>query len=230
MNALTFRPHNAKTAQLCSLAGRYAAKRNDASGWIAQPKIDGWRALWFRGLDSQPRLWTRNGHAIEGTGHIAHEITMIEQAAGERLFIDGEFQVNGTLADTKRWCETDWKAGGEAGQLFIFDALTESEWRSGGGDMPLHERLDRLDRWLAAVPPMAERWEWRAGSHGADGAALPPIERIADYWLCDNDDVADQARAIWRKGGEGLMLKDPAAPYRRNRTNEWLKVKEEKQL
>ena len=46
----------------------------------------------------------------------------MEEVAGEPLFFDAEFQVDGTLLATKAWCERGHKLGGSAGTL--------SPWRA----------------------------------------------------------------------------------------------------
>lgn len=37
--------------------------------------------------------------------------------------------------------------------------------------------------------------------------------------------VHDIVQRVWAEEGEGLMLRDPEAPYRRNRARAWQKVK-----
>lgn len=192
---------------------------------MAEQKIDGWRALYFRGHDGRPRLWTRNGRRIEGVGHILHHLQHLEQIAGEPLMIDGEFQVDGALAATKLWCERGWKIGGVAGVFHAFDCLPAMVWRAGGGDTPLYARKRQLAELISAsAADAAFQWEWRAGSHGCDGERSP-VGLLADDWLADADDVRAEARRVWAAGGEGLMLKDAEATYRLNRNASWLKVK-----
>ncbi|QZP06772.1 hypothetical protein [Caenibius sp. WL] len=215
-------------AQLCQLAQDW---RGDlpAGGAMIEPKIDGWRALYFRGIDGQPRLWTRGGHPIEGVGHILHRCRLMESMAGHPLFIDGEFQVDGSLAATKAWCERGWRFGGEAGLFHMFDVMPHSEWIAGGTDRPLHERkamLADLARQVEEDPSLS--WEWRPGSHGRDGEASPLII-MPDSWAFDAGDVLDAANRIWAAGGEGCMIKDADSPYQRNRCGSWRKVKAENQ-
>lgn len=209
-------------AQLCQLAGEYRGTVPDG-GLMFEQKIDGWRALWLRDHRGVPGLWTRNGHPIGGTGHIAWHLAQIEREAGEALVFDGEFQVEGTLAATKTWAETGWKRGGEAGELFLFDCVTLAEWRAGGSERPLVDRKARLVELAQAA--RGDGWEWRPGSHGRDDGACP-VSVLPDGWAFDPADVEREARRVWAAGGEGLMLKDPSAPYRRNRNGHWLKVKQ----
>lgn len=211
-------------SQLCQLAIDF---RGDVmpGGMMAEEKIDGFRAMFFRGRDGVQRLWSRNGHPIEGTEHIQHHLALMERVAGCPIFIDGEFQVDGTLAATKAWFERGHKFGGEAGVMHIFDVLTFVEWKSGRSEMPLYERkswLEKLHRTVIEDPALS--WDWRPGSRGRDEGATPVIF-ARDEWIFDTRDAMDMARRIWARNGEGIMAKDPTAPYERGRNAHWLKVK-----
>lgn len=210
----------ARPAQLCQLAGEWKGSM-PLGGMLVEQKHDGFRCLWFRGHDGKPRLWTRNGMPIEGCAHIAWRLSQMEEAAGRPLFIDGELVVDGTLAATKHWVETGWRAGGEKGTLYAFDVLDEAEWRAGGTDRPLIERKKALSGLFGAT---VDDWEWRPGSRGRD-EALPPVVILPDSWCFTPADVVAEARRVWAAGGEGLMLKDALSPYQRNRSDAWLKVK-----
>lgn len=198
-------------------------------GMMSEQKHDGWRALHFRGIDGVPRLWTRGGIPIEGIGRIVDRLAAMEFAAGEPMVFDGEFVAPdagaGTLHATKAWCERGWKLGGTAGAFHVFDCLTQAEWRAGGSDVPQYARKARLAELFAASEDVGDGWTWPEGSRGA----VPPIAVyvVPDVWCFDAADVLDEARRVWAVGGEGLMLKDMEAPYRRNRNGAWMKVKRE---
>lgn len=209
---------------LCALAVDW---RGDipAGGVMAEEKRDGWRCLYLTGIDGKPRLFTRQGHLIEGAGHIAYRLSLMERAAGEPMVFDGEFQIGESLAATKHWCETGWRAGGEAGTFHAFDCLTMAEWRAGGTDTPLYARKARLQALARAVDEdPALSWEFRPGSRG-DERWRTSCPILPDLWLSDAGDVLTEARRVWAAGGEGLMLKNAEAPYRRNRNAAWQKVK-----
>lgn len=207
--------------ELCQLAGTW---KGDVPipGLLAEVKVDGWRALYLPDHKGKPRLFTRNGHPIEGTGHIVWQLGRMADAAGEPMIFDGEFQVDGALAATKAWCERGWKQGGEAGQFFAFDCMPLREWQGGGSATRLIERKAILRELLAVAND--DCWDWRPGSHGRDAEA-PPVVVVDDEWAFDTRHVMDLANRVWASGGEGLMLKNAEAAYRRNRSDDWLKVK-----
>jgi ATP-dependent DNA ligase len=208
---------------LCQLATDWRGEIPEG-GLMAEQKIDGWRALRFPGVDGKVRLWTRNGMTIEGAAHILHRLELMEQAAGEPMVFDGEYQVEESLAATKAWCERGWRIGGEAGKFHVFDCLTVDEWRAGGSDAPLYQRKAWLRELFAASEEVDDGWTWREGSRGAPTPIA--VHVLADGWSFDASDVLNEARRIWAAGGEGVMLKDAEAPYRRNRNVAWLKVKQ----
>lgn len=210
-----------RPASLCQLAGRWSGHM-PAAGLSGELKVDGWRALWFTGLDGQSKLWTRNGMPIEGIAHLAHRLAIMEHVAGERFMFDGEFQVGGTLEATKQWCECGWKSGGNAGTLYLFDAMPLVDWERGRCEVPWIERKARLRAIAAEAEASPLAWEWAPRSRGDTPGS---VEILDDVWLFTADDVRDEANRVWARGGEGLMLKDPAAPYVRARSDSWLKVK-----
>lgn len=209
---------------LCQLAQDWRGAM-PAGGCMAEEKIDGWRAPYLTGIDGQARLWSRQGQPLYGAAHIEWRLGLMERVAGQPMYFDGEWQVGGTLEATKAWAERGHRMGGDAGLFHAFDCLTMEEWRAGGTDMPLYERKARLVALAKAVEEdPALSWEWRPGSRGQDGDASPVIV-LPDTWVCDAGDALAAARRIWACGGEGVMLKDAEAPYRRDRNGHWQKVK-----
>lgn len=206
-----------RPSELCQLASTWRGQVGDGGTWWEE-KVDGWRALYYRGT-----LWTRNGHAIPGVGHILHTLAMIERATGVALFIDGEFQVDGALAATKAHCERGGRFR-EAGTFHAFDLLDLSEWDRGGSDVPLVARKARLVELVARADAMPDDWDWREGTRGQEPTG-PAVVVVPDGWAFDGAHVQQEAARVWSAGGEGLMLKDALAPYVRRRDAAWAKVK-----
>lgn len=213
--------------QLCQLAQSWRGG-DPPAGALLEQKHDGWRAVWLRSILGENRLFTRRGQRIEGTGHIQHFLAAMERAAGCDMVFDGEFVVDDgspdTLASTKAWCERGWKAGGEAGKLYLFDGITRAEWDAGGGATPLIQRKGRLkELHAAAVADLEDDWTWRAGSRGNE-AHLSAVELVSFEHVFTRECVIERASMIWDAGGEGVVIKDAGAPYRRYRSKDWLKV------
>ncbi len=217
-------PNTRRSIELFQLAGRWSGNLLSDTA-VVECKMDGFRAGHWRGLDGKPKFWTRNGYAIEGTGHISHVLSVMERVAGEPMFFDGEFIVGNTLAETKAWCERNWKSGGEAGTLHLFDAMPDREWRDGGCDMPLIERKARLQALHdAAAGEIADDWAWREGTRDKEPDA-PPTVVVQHNIVAAARGVQMLADEVWAQGGEGLLIKDTAAAYTRGRNQAWLKLK-----
>lgn len=214
-----------RPSQLVQLVAEYRGELPPGE-WFAQPKIDGWRAAWFRGIDGKPQLWTRNGLPIEGVQHIAARCLAMEEQAGEPLFIDGEFQVDGTLLATKAWCERAWKLGGCNGTLFAFDCMTQAEWMAGGSVMPWLDRQVRLHDLVNATEAIPREPGWKSG---ANGQCVPEkyVQALPAEYVTSHAGVLRAAEETWAAGGEGLVLKLRESAYKRLRAPEWLKVKRE---
>jgi ATP-dependent DNA ligase len=224
VSAIDFTYRARRPIELCQLVGRWDRRTIPIGGMTADEKIDGWRGLHFRGLDGQPKLWTRGGHEINGAGHILLVIAEMERIEGQRLFVDGEFQVDGTLLATKTWCESGWKAGGEAGIFHAFDIMPENNWQAGRCNMPLIERRAWLKALIGeAMATLSGEWAWREGSKGKP--LNTPIRGIEAVHLATVADIWAEAERVWAMGGEGCVIKKPEAPYVRGRSDAWLKVK-----
>lgn len=213
-----------RPASLCQQASMWTGKPPPLGGCIADPKIDGWHGLNFRDYEGAPKLWTMNGNPIEGVGHILHKLAAMEAVAGEPMFFDGEFQVDGCLSATKAWCESGYKSGGEAGTFYVFDCLTEAEWRANDCNRPLIERKAMLKHLFDESERLNDDWEWRPGTFGKEPDG-PIVEIIEGEWCNDVGEIMDLAGRAWSGGGEGLVTKDPESVYRRERSKAWQKVK-----
>jgi len=210
--------------ELCQLLGTYRGIFPSDGQWVAQQKMDGFRCLYFAGIDGVKRLWSRNGMPLSGVDHILARCRAMEDAAGESLFIDGELQVDGTLLATKAWCERGHKLGGSAGTLFAFDCLTQAEWKAGGSDMPWLDRQKRLHSLVDATATLPRDTRW---FRATDGQPVPEdyLQALPGELVESHEGVVRAAEEIWAAGGEGCVIKRWDSPYRRNRTDSWLKVK-----
>jgi ATP-dependent DNA ligase len=205
------------------LAGRWSGVMPDEAGALIERKHDGFRCLFFVGLDGQPGLWTRGGMPMPGASHILARLLEIGAAMGGQWMIDGELVVDGTLAATKAHYERGWRIG-DAGVFHAFDALPIGDWTRGRCDIPLFERKAMLARAISATAPDPTAWEWRAGTRGA-GHGLDPVDMVTDIWAFTAADVEAEAQRAWAAGHEGVMIKQADAPYLRARSDAWLKLK-----
>lgn len=201
-----------RPTSLCQLLGTYRSSL-PSGGMMGEEKRDGWRALWI-----DQALHTRQGLSLHAGDHLAPVLRLMETVAGQQLFIDAEYQVGNSLAATKHHCETGWKSGERKGALWLFDCLPLSEWRADNSQRPLHERK----AWLA---DLVERAKAHPLSWELEPRDLDAVRLIDDTWIFDAGHAMQEASRIWSGGGEGLVLKQADALYRRNRNDTWLKLK-----
>jgi len=202
--------------ELCHLFNEW---RGDVpeGGWAVSLKVDGWRCLWIDG-----EFRTRNGQPLHAADHFKPVMRLMEQAAGTRLFLDMEYQVDGSLAATKAHCERGWKDGSKRGKLHLFDAVPAANWFRGDCAMPLVDRF----AWLADIAEKAHAlplaWE-------IDPVFWDRVEVLGQVLMHDAGEIQALAEQVWALGLEGLVLKRPGSLYQRRRSDEWKKVKQKPQ-
>jgi DNA ligase-1 len=184
--------------EMVMLAGVWGSSPLPA-GWDAEEKVDGIRAARVDG-----QLYSREGVPLD-IPHIAAELERLERRFGERMMFDGEYQEPGGFLDTLGWLSSRGKRTA-AGTFHLFDAVPLEQWRRDVCDEPLTARRHFIRRALD---------DWQP-DHVRAVEARPVATR---------GDVEALAGRIWRRGGEGLVLKDGASLYRRGRSPAWLKHK-----
>jgi bifunctional non-homologous end joining protein LigD len=168
--------------------------------WLAELKLDGYRLL-VHARGDRVQCWTRNGK--DWTARLPGIVAAIARLRLEDSWLDGE------LVSTDEHGHAQFRllqqafdaANGREPQWVAFDLL-----RLAGTDVteqPQHERQRLLAGALAGL------------------RADDPV-RVAES-------VGEGIEALWKRACrqrlEGLILKDPEAPYVAGRTAAWLKVK-----
>lgn len=200
---MTFTPHPAlqkRPRELCQLVRDYAGKLPAADGVIVERKMDGIRCLYIDG-----QLMTRNGDPIHGADHIAEALRAIEHELCRPTFFDGEWIVDDSFDATLDHYSTGGR-NGDQGTFWLFDMIDMEEWRGNMSGEALLARRRKIDRLPAAL---------------TNGAV-----RVLPWDYCETASDAEAiARDVIANGGEGIIMKDPRATYRRERTGAWLRIK-----
>jgi bifunctional non-homologous end joining protein LigD len=167
-------------------------------GWVYEEKYDGWRMVAYKQGD-QVRLVSRPGR--DHTRRFPALVAAIAALAPTTLILDGEVCLfDQQLVSRFEWLRHGKPPGVATPPLFMaFDCLhlRETDLR----DRPLRVRREALDRLLD------------------DQALVLPARRLAEDGLAAWDQVVT-------RGYEGLVAKDPTAPYVGGRTLQSLKVKQ----
>jgi ATP-dependent DNA ligase len=184
-------------------------------GAFVEEKHDGWRLLHING-----KCFTRRGMPYRGIAHIERALDLLQRQYDAPMFFDGEYVVGTglhTLAQTKAHQDRLWRTGDD-GVLHVFDAVPMSQWEVDECRLTLSARKVLL---LDAIEGMkADPLSWECGWQ--DGVECP-VKFVDHQFAHDAYDVESMAREVWARQGEGVVIKDPYSPYRRNRNTDWQK-------
>jgi DNA ligase 1 len=179
---------------------------------LAQPKLDGVRVIADINVDTGVVLFfSRSGKPFTTFDHLAEPLLDLCKNVGEsHIRLDGEIitgSFNKTVSEARRKDSQALDA-----QYHIFDWIDEKR-----------AQKPYIERYMALMD-LAKK----AVLHSE-----PPGNGL---WVVSCRDVALQSEAdnlyqeFLDQGYEGLMLKDPNAPYQHKRSYAWMKMKEEQSI
>ena len=183
-------------------------------------KLDGVRVITIiRGDTSHKQackveMFSRNGKQFHNFGHIITEIEAVvkEKQPPYDLVLDGEVMSANFQDLMKQVHRKDGKQSEDA-VLHLFDMCPLSEFQKGLWDKPQSFRSQAVKAWV-----------------DENKQVLKHVETL-DWEDVDLDTQEGQDRFVQLNkaavdgGYEGVMIKDPNAPYECKRTHSWLKAK-----
>lgn len=195
----------------CQLAFDSKLHKNKlTSEKIIQPKIDGVRVLTIVYTDGRVNQYSRNGKELFNFKNIKEEFSELAKDLKVNMVFDGEI-VSKSFQDsmTQLYRKTNVKT--DDAILYLFDVIPLDDFLKGVCEIPQRERLVNLQ----VVPLMRK---------------LHSIQ-VLDYLLVNLDEnIGEQEFYNYydhclKNGFEGIMIKDPNAPYECKRSTAWLKLK-----
>jgi DNA ligase-1 len=201
----------------CQLAHDSANHESKVSGQkLIEVKLDGVRVITIVRSDGRVDMFSRNGKELANFPHIAQQISNVIQLKGSSksmdLVLDGEIMSSSFQDLMKQVHRKDNVEAGDA-VLNLFDVLPLADFEQGVYNKDQTTRSSMVKFWVEQNQDM-----------------LPNVTYVANE-LVDLDTQAGQtrykeinAKAI-AGGYEGIMLKDPLAPYECKRSVAWLKLK-----
>ena len=176
-------------------------------------KLDGVRVLTII-RQNKVEMFSRNGKQFHNFGHIISEIENVlkESPAPHDLVLDGEVMSANFQDLMKQVHRKDGKQSKDA-VLHLFDMCPLSEFQKGIWDKPQAFRSQAVKAWV-----------------DENKEVLKHVETL-DWEDVDLDTQQGQTRFVELNkaavdgGYEGVMIKDPDAPYECKRTHSWLKAK-----
>jgi len=201
----------------CQLAHDSANHESKVSGKkLIEVKLDGVRVITIVRSDGRVDMFSRNGKELLNFPHIAEQISSVIKQKGSSksmdVVLDGEIMSSSFQDLMKQVHRKDNVQAGDA-ILNLFDVLPLADFEKGIYEKDQTTRSSMVKFWVEQ-----------------NQALIPNVTYVANE-LVDLDTEEGQARykEINQKaiagGYEGIMLKDPLAPYECKRSVAWLKLK-----
>lgn len=198
----------------CQLASDSANHERKLSGEKQiQVKLDGVRLLAVVTNDSV-ELFSRNGKRLENFGHIADQIqsTLEPFPIMNPIVLDGEI-MSSSFQDlmSQVYRKENVQAGDSV--LNLFDIVDLQGFEQGVDHTPQSLRSEILTEWF------------QTREHLLPNVTCLGWENVNLDTQSGRDRVDELKQKAALDGYEGLMLKNPSAPYQCKRSTNWLKIK-----
>jgi len=201
----------------CQLAHDSANHESKVSGKkLIEVKLDGVRVLTIVRSDGRVDMFSRNGKELVNFPHIVEQISRVVKTHGSSnnmdVVLDGEIMSSSFQDLMKQVHRKDNVEAGDA-VLNLFDVIPLEEFEKGFWDKTQTTRSDMVYYWHKTYKDM-----------------LPNVAVVGHELVdLDTDEGQTRYKEINAKaiagGYEGIMLKDPEAPYECKRSVAWLKLK-----
>lgn len=197
----------------CQLAHDSANHESKVSGKkLIEVKLDGVRVITIVYPDGRVDQFSRNGKELVNFPHIKEQLKAPAGAMSEPWVLDGEV-MSSSFQDLMKQVHRKSDVQSNDAVLHLFDWLPLKDFELGGWDKTQEERSKALKMW-----------------YGYYSDKLPNVS-VLDYEKVDLG--SDQGQLRFKEinaqavagGYEGIMIKDPIAPYEVKRSVAWLKLK-----
>jgi DNA ligase-1 len=199
----------------CQLAHDSANHETKLAGKkLIEVKLDGVRVLTVVRIDGRVDMFSRNGKELVNFPHIVEQISAVvkKDPPPYDLILDGEV-MSSSFQDLMKQVHRKDNVQSDDAILNLFDVIPLANFEQGTWNKTQSDRSDMVYYW-----------------HKKNKDTLPNVA-VVGHELVDLDTPAGQTRykeinAKAIDGGyEGIMLKDPEAPYECKRSVAWLKLK-----
>jgi len=197
----------------CQLAHDSANHEGKVSGKkLIEVKLDGVRVITIVYPDGRVDQFSRNGKELVNFPHIVEQISKVASQFEEPMVLDGEV-MSASFQDLMKQIHRKSDVQSQDAVLNLFDIIPLFAFEHGRWNKGQEKRSEKVYKW-----------------HKANKDALPNVT-VVGHELVDLDTDEGQKRykeinaAAIAGGYEGIMLKDPEAPYECKRSVAWLKLK-----
>lgn len=199
----------------CQLAHDSANHETRVSGKkLIEVKLDGVRVITIVYPDGRVDQFSRNGKELVNFEHIKKQFADIANEFDEPYVFDGEV-MSSSFQDLMKQVHRKSNVSADDADLYVFDMMPLSDFQKGRWAVCQQERSDMLRNWY----------------YENEMFLVLQNVRILEQESVDLD--TEQGRQQFKEinqraidgGYEGIMIKDPTAPYECKRTHSWLKLK-----
>jgi DNA ligase-1 len=197
----------------CQLAHDSANHESKVAGKkMIEVKLDGVRVITIVHPNGQVDQFSRNGKELVNFETIKQQFVDIAEGLEYAYVFDGEV-MSSSFQDLMKQVHRKSDVRADDAVLHLFDIIPLSDFKKGFSNLSQSERSSMLTNWFEGVKEK-----------------MPNVE-ILDHELVDlgTDSGKAQFKEINQRaiqgGYEGIMIKEPAAPYECKRTVNWLKLK-----
>ena len=206
----------------CQLAQDSGGNPNKMTGAKRlEVKLDGVRVLAVCYASSRTvNLFSRNGKAFENFLHIERQLQPHIRRMSQLMFgndhtdfvLDGE--VTGqSFQQLMRQAQRKKDADASDSQYFVFDVMPREDFYRGFWNAQQHKRIAKLEKIRTLLKDQTPAVH-----------VMPGIDVDLDT-AQGQSQLQEFAQAAVRQGYEGIMIKEPGAPYECKRSSFWLKWK-----
>ena len=197
----------------CQLAHDSANHEGKVSGKkFIEVKLDGVRVLTVVYPDGRVDQFSRNGKELLNFNHIKDQFRAVSQHYNVPMVFDGEI-MSASFQDLMKQVHRKENVEANDAVLHLFDIIPLEDFEKGYCSTGQEDRSHQVYTW-----------------HKTYKDQLPNVavvgHELVDLDTVEGDDRLKEINAYAIAGGyEGIMMKDPDAPYECKRSVAWLKLK-----
>ena len=197
----------------CQLAHDSANHEGKVCGKkIVEIKLDGVRVLTIVYPEGRVDQFSRNGKELLNFGHIKEQFAKVASNLVKPWVFDGEV-MSSSFQDLMKQMHRKENVKATDAVLHLFDGMPLKEFEKGGWCLDQESRSEHLIKFM-----------------NSNHDKLPNVTMVGQEFVDLDTDTGKKtfkeinAKAI-AGGYEGIMIKDPKAPYECKRSTSWLKLK-----
>lgn len=184
---------------------------------IIDSKMDGARLLTIVYPNGRVNQFSRNGKEIVNFPHVIDQFTFLSSTLDEPMVFDGEM-MSSSFQDLMTQFYRKETVNTTDSILYLFDMIPLEDFSNGIYKVKQINRLEKLHNWVKTHKehlPNVNILEYEV------------INLSDDFGKKRFNEINNKALEL---GLEGIMIKDPNAPYECKRSTAWLKAKPTKSI